>query len=134
MVLIRLPIRPSRRIGMDAVSECPGTRRACFTLLILVGSMAASITSITAADDAVPAETAARAGTETAISSSLAAPAAKPSGGKLVICGGGVLPIQLRNRFMELAGGPIARIVVITTASVYADTDKMESKLGFWHE
>jgi cyanophycinase len=54
--------------------------------------------------------------------------------GKLVICGGGVLPIQLRNRFIELAGGPTARVVVITTASAYADTDKMETKLGFWRE
>ncbi|HEV3342302.1 MAG TPA: cyanophycinase, partial [Pirellulales bacterium] len=59
---------------------------------------------------------------------------AKIAGGKLVICGGGVLPIQLRNRFIELAGGAVARVVVITTASVYADTDKMESKLGFWRE
>jgi cyanophycinase len=59
---------------------------------------------------------------------------AKPASGKLVICGGGVLPIQLRNRFIDLAGGTVARVVVITTASVYADTDKMESKLGFWRE
>jgi cyanophycinase len=54
--------------------------------------------------------------------------------GKLVICGGGVLPIQLRNRFIELAGGENAHVVVITTASVFADTDKMEAKLSFWHE
>lgn len=54
--------------------------------------------------------------------------------GKLVICGGGALPAQLRNRFIELAGGPAARIVIITTASVYADTDKMEAKLAFWRE
>jgi cyanophycinase len=54
--------------------------------------------------------------------------------GKLVICGGGALPAQLRNRFIELAGGPAAKIVVITTASVYADTDKMPSKLAFWRE
>lgn len=59
---------------------------------------------------------------------------AEAAGGKLVICGGGVLPIQLRNRFIELAGGPDARVVVITTASVYADTDKMEAKLSFWRE
>ncbi|HQU46112.1 MAG TPA: cyanophycinase [Pirellulales bacterium] len=54
--------------------------------------------------------------------------------GKLVICGGGVLPVQLRNRFLELAGGAVARVVVVTTASVYADTDKMQAKLAFWHE
>ncbi|HVX15836.1 MAG TPA: cyanophycinase [Pirellulales bacterium] len=67
----------------------------------------------------------------------VAPPAKQPdesSSGKLVICGGGVLPIQLRNRFIELAGGPAAHVVVITTASVYADTDKMEGKLSFWHE
>jgi cyanophycinase len=45
-----------------------------------------------------------------------------------------VLPIQLRNRFIELAGGTESHVVVITTASVYADTDKMEAKLSFWRE
>lgn len=60
------------------------------------------------------------------------APAA--SAGKLVICGGGRLPEKLRHRFIELAGGPAAQVVVVTTASVYADTDKMEAKLAFWHE
>lgn len=54
--------------------------------------------------------------------------------GKLVICGGGRLPEKLRNRFIELAGGSAAHIVVVTTASVYADTDKMEAKLAFWRE
>lgn len=52
--------------------------------------------------------------------------------GKLVICGGGPLPIQLRSRFIELAGGPDARVVVVTTASVYADSEKIEGKLDFW--
>lgn len=54
--------------------------------------------------------------------------------GKLVICGGGRLPEKLRHRFIELAGGPAAQVVVVTTASVYADTDKMEPKLAFWRE
>lgn len=54
--------------------------------------------------------------------------------GKLVICGGGRLPEKLRLRFIELAGGPAAQVVVVTTASVYADTDKMEPKLAFWRE
>lgn len=52
--------------------------------------------------------------------------------GRLVICGGGRLPEQLPRRFIEFAGGEAARVVVVTTASVYADTDKMEPKLAFW--
>ena len=52
--------------------------------------------------------------------------------GRLVICGGGRLPEKLPRRFIEFAGGEAARIVVVTTASVYADTDKMEPKLAFW--
>lgn len=64
------------------------------------------------------------------------APAETPavSAGKLVICGGGRLPEKLRQRFIELAGGDRAQVVVVTTASVYADTDKMEAKLAFWRE
>jgi hypothetical protein len=54
--------------------------------------------------------------------------------GKLVICGGGRLPDQLPRRFIEFAGGTAAHVVVVTTASVYADTDKMEPKLAFWRE
>lgn len=73
-------------------------------------------------------------GTLTADEPQPAAESGDASRGKLVICGGGVLPIQLRNRFVELAGGPAAHVVVITTASVYADTDKMEAKLAFWRE
>ena len=38
-----------------------------------------------------------------------------------MICGGGGLPETARQRFVELAGGPKARIVVIPTASVDAD-------------
>jgi cyanophycinase len=43
------------------------------------------------------------------------------SRGSLVICGGGGLPDAARQRFVELAGGPRARIVVIPTASEDAD-------------
>src|SRR6202790_5685299 len=39
-------------------------------------------------------------------------------GGALVICGGGGIPEAVRNRFLELAGGPLARIVVIPTAGL----------------
>jgi cyanophycinase len=44
-----------------------------------------------------------------------------PSGGKLVICGGGKLPPEIRDRFCTLAGGPRARIVIIPTATARAD-------------
>lgn len=57
---------------------------------------------------------------------------AKPKVGKLVICGGGILPDELGRRFIELAGGQAARLVIITTASVLADTDRVETKLAFW--
>jgi cyanophycinase len=41
--------------------------------------------------------------------------------GSLVICGGGRLPDAIRDRFIELAGGKGARLVVIPTASEDAD-------------
>ena len=56
----------------------------------------------------------------------------KLKAGKLVICGGGVLPDELGRRFIELAGGSAARLVIVTTASVLADTDRIETKLAFW--
>ncbi|AMV38749.1 cyanophycinase [Planctomyces sp. SH-PL62] len=44
-----------------------------------------------------------------------------PRAGSLVICGGGGLPDSVRARFVELAGGAQARIVVVPTASEDAD-------------
>jgi cyanophycinase len=41
--------------------------------------------------------------------------------GHLVICGGGELPDSVGSRFIELAGGEAARIVVVPTASASAD-------------
>jgi len=41
--------------------------------------------------------------------------------GHLVICGGGELPDSVGSRFIELAGGAAARIVVVPTASASAD-------------
>ncbi|HEV3262271.1 MAG TPA: hypothetical protein VG013_35800, partial [Gemmataceae bacterium] len=41
--------------------------------------------------------------------------------GALVIVGGGGLPDSIRDRFLELAGGKNARLVVIPTASASAD-------------
>jgi cyanophycinase len=48
-----------------------------------------------------------------------------PVAGHLVVVGGGQLGPEITGRFIELAGGPNARIVVIPTAgedSVYSDT------------
>lgn len=53
------------------------------------------------------------------------AQAVEPVSGYLVIVGGGQLGPEITQRFVTLAGGPSARIVVIPTAgedSVYADT------------
>lgn len=44
-----------------------------------------------------------------------------PKGGALLICGGGKLPDEVRKRFLDLAGGRRARIVVIPTAHAAAD-------------
>lgn len=47
--------------------------------------------------------------------------AMSPKGGALMICGGGKVPDEVRQRFLDLAGGPRARIVVIPTAHAAAD-------------
>ncbi len=52
--------------------------------------------------------------------------------GALVICGGGKLPEEAARRFMKLAGGSEARLVVIPTASVghvglYRDHETLEA-------
>ena len=52
--------------------------------------------------------------------------------GALVICGGGMLPDTVRDRFFELAGGPKARIVVIPTASPNADQPSAVRVLELW--
>mgnify|MGYP000930116309 CR=1 FL=1 len=52
--------------------------------------------------------------------------------GRLVICGGGELPAEVRARIIELAGGPKARFLVIPTASSLAETDPPESWLQPW--
>ena len=112
---------------MDAAQESgltdSGSRGPCRRTWLIGLALSALIGSLTSGRERLLAD-----------DSSAAEVAPSSAAGKLVICGGGVLPIQLRNRFMELAGGANARVVVVTTASVYADTDKMESKLGFWRE
>ncbi len=52
--------------------------------------------------------------------------------GTLVICGGGKLPDAVRDRFMDLAGGAKAKLVVIPTASAAADGPNAASSLEPW--
>jgi cyanophycinase len=55
--------------------------------------------------------------------------------GSLVIVGGGGMPDDVRDRFVELAGGKDARIVVIPTASEAADDEnERESYLKPWRK
>jgi cyanophycinase len=55
-----------------------------------------------------------------------------PVTGSLVICGGGKLPDNVLNRFLELAGGKQARVVIIPTASALADGPEIEQKITFF--
>src|SRR5205823_1702506 len=57
---------------------------------------------------------------ETVVAESAPPPPARPTG-SLVIAGGGELSERIRDRFVELAGGPGAQIVIIPTASKNAD-------------
>jgi cyanophycinase len=50
-----------------------------------------------------------------------AGPVRSGPAGSLVIVGGGDLPTAIIDRFLELGGGPAARLVVITTASSTAE-------------
>jgi cyanophycinase len=59
-------------------------------------------------------------------------PAPVAQGGALLICGGGSLPEPIRDRFVELAGGPRARIVVIPTANQQADRIPANTVLDPW--
>src|SRR5262245_63487801 len=52
--------------------------------------------------------------------------------GALVVCGGGSLPDAVRDHFVELAGGPRARLVIIPTASNKADTAEGAKALLPW--
>ncbi len=55
----------------------------------------------------------------------------EPLAGKLVICGGGYISEAVYRRFVDLAGGADARIVVILTASEYAQSSWLESYMHF---
>jgi cyanophycinase len=65
----------------------------------------------------------------------LAAPQPKAGGdvpGALVIVGGGLMPDTIRDRFLELAGGAKAKLVVIPTASEVADRTKIYKSYAYW--
>ena len=69
----------------------------------------------------------------------LLAPVARPEEparrGALVIVGGGGLPDNVRDKFMALAGGKAAKLVVIPTASESADRkDEEEGYLQPWRK
>jgi cyanophycinase len=57
---------------------------------------------------------------------------AEPTPGALVVVGGGALPDAIADRFLELAGGKGARIVVIPTASAKADTPQLLRSPAYW--
>jgi len=63
-----------------------------------------------------------------------AEPKESPWQGALVICGGGRLPTTVRRRFLELAGGKEARLVVVPTASATADTADPDRFLSSWRQ
>jgi cyanophycinase len=57
---------------------------------------------------------------------------AEPVTGSLVIVGGGGLPDVIGDRFLQLAGGKNARIVVIPTATELAETPEQLTSPGYW--
>lgn len=58
---------------------------------------------------------------------------AKPITGSLVICGGASLPREVIERFVELAGGSKARLVVIPTATMAAENSaELERRIEVW--
>jgi cyanophycinase len=59
---------------------------------------------------------------------------ASPVPGTLFICGGGKVPDDALEQFVELAGGHSAHLVIVTTASETADTAEVETRLDFWRK
>jgi cyanophycinase len=68
---------------------------------------------------------------EPVLASALTEPVS-PLPGALVIVGGGGMPTSIREYFLNLAGGKRARLVVIPTASVKADTSDQLKSFGYW--
>ena len=58
----------------------------------------------------------------------------EPIAGSLVIVGGGKVPDVIWQRFMKLAGGKNAHVVVIPTASKEADTLDLDEYLKKWRD
>ncbi len=58
----------------------------------------------------------------------------KALGGSLVIVGGGLMPQNIRDRFVKLAGGEKAKLVVIPTASQRAQAGRLENlpSYSYW--
>lgn len=54
--------------------------------------------------------------------------------GSLVIVGGGGTPKSVRERFFKLAGGEAGRLVIIPTASEYADRTTVDEYRSDWSE
>src|SRR5205814_1037575 len=54
--------------------------------------------------------------------------------GTLVIVGGGKMPDAVRDRFIDLAGGARAKLVVIPTASAAADGADAEKSVEPWRK
>jgi cyanophycinase len=52
--------------------------------------------------------------------------------GTLLVVGGGKIPDAVRDKFLELAGGRKARLVVIPTASNLVDSGEVPSSYLFW--
>jgi cyanophycinase len=61
-----------------------------------------------------------------------APPRQKPQAGWLVIVGGGRTPVGVLNRFLELAGGKKARLVIIPTAHTAADRLETMASYSYW--
>jgi cyanophycinase len=59
-------------------------------------------------------------------------PAVAEASGTLLIVGGGPLPDAIRDRFLNLAGGCNARLVIIPTASERADRAVLDPSLKYW--
>jgi cyanophycinase len=55
-----------------------------------------------------------------------------PIPGALVIVGGGITPVAVRSRFLDLAHGRNAHLVVIPTASTKADSPQLLKSFGYW--
>lgn len=63
-------------------------------------------------------------------------PRINPSGirGSLVLAGGGQLPSAAKERFLKLAGGNDAKLVIIPTAANDVALEKDEGALNFWKD